>query len=395
MVENKEWGTWVELTKRGALPIVALAYLVAVYKIYHLCTNVRCFIISFLVITTAIMGVILLMKRYHQITLKISRERTVQITNKLIEKYFSPLILDFFKVLERRGVLTLFEIEKQLFNNLSLAFLVLERGESLDKIDKKLKYILSNVLEKKNPTQYRRFPNFSTLFRHFMLSIVSEWDLIDVVIPVNISQGFSIFLVIPKKSSKKLGDKIIDEYKNYVTSLYNIVQSDPTIQNTHKQMFTRWFNEFEPPFNPVILIMYPYQTTIDVILERLPTMGGTTADYVKFILESKILKQNLDIGKIKLAYLFEAVGYTQRIVDKLIKLDETLKIKLSNDPQMTLTEFLGLSNPYHRLLNSVQSIDPQLYNEIITNEGPLTNLERLINDLRLALYGIPPQEETV
>ncbi|AIF69455.1 hypothetical protein PAP_05220 [Palaeococcus pacificus DY20341] len=395
MRKDNEWDTWKELTKNGPLPLVSLAYLVAVYTVHSLCTNIQCFIPEFLVVTTGIILVIWLMKKYHETTLRINREKTAQTTIKLMEKYFSPLILDFFKALERRGILTLSEIEKQLFDNLSLAFLVIERGEALDKIDKRLKYIISNILDQKNPTQYRPFPSISTIFRHFMLSVVSEWDTIDKVIPFNPSPGFSLFLVIPRKNSKNLEDKIIEEYRNYVAHLYESVQNDPNIEETHKKIFTRWFNEFSPPSNPIIIVAYPYQTTIDVLLERLPTVSGATEEYIKFILESKILRQSLEIGNIKLAYLFEAARYNESIVNKLIKLDKRLKMKLGNGSQITLTEFIGLLHPYNRLLTSVQSIDPQLYNEIISNTGPLANLRRLINDLRLAMYGVQPQGEMV
>ncbi|WP_148882021.1 hypothetical protein [Thermococcus aciditolerans] len=395
MVETPEWDTLVKLTKNGSLPLVSLSYFTAIYAASRLCNDIKCLGIAFIVFTFGVALVIWLMTRYSQVNVEVNREKTKQITTKIIEKHFSPLILNFFRVLERRGVLTLSEIEKRLFDNLSLAFLIIERGESLEKTDRRLKYIISNILEQRNPTQYRRFPGISTLFRHFMLSVVPEWETIDKVIPFNLGPGFSLFLVIPRKHFKNLGDKIIEEYRNYVSHLYERIQNDPNIEETHKEIFTQWFNEFSPPSNPIIIVSYPYQTTIDMLLERLPAVSGVTGEYIKFVLESKILKQSLDIGNIKLAYLFEAAGYNKKIVGKLINLDKRLKIKLGNGQQITLTEFLGLSNPYHHLLTSIQSIDSQLYNEIVTNEGPLTNLERLINDLRLALYGVLSPRETV
>ncbi|NPB04201.1 MAG: hypothetical protein GXO39_07305 [Thermotogae bacterium] len=313
-------------------------------------------------------------------------------TLKLVEKHFSPYLRQFFEVLESEGVMKLRDLEKEIFRNLSLAFIVLERGESLPS---NLKYILTNILEGKNPDEYRK-TTISTIFRHFMLNEVPKLPEIERVLPIKISQGFHLFLVIPSKHVLDIEKTIVLGYKSHVNHLYQLIQNHPEIENDEKQKFKEWYNGFNPPTeNPVILILFPYQTSIKTLLEHLSE--GDSEDIKEIISPTieNILKQTLGIREIKLAYLFEAAGYNKRIVDKLINLDKRLKIKLGKGQSITLTEFLGLSHPYNRLLTSVQSIDPQLYNEITTNEGPLTNLERLINDLRLAIYGMPPQGETV
>ena len=313
-------------------------------------------------------------------------------TLKLVEKHFSPYLRRFFEVLESEGVMKLRDLEKEIFRNLSLAFIVLERGESLSP---DLKYILTNILEGKTPNEYRK-TTISTIFRHFMLNEVPKLPEIERVLPVKISQGFHLFLVVPSKRALDIEEAIVLGYKSYVEHIYRLIQNHPEIENDEKQKFKEWYNGFNPPTkNPVILILFPYQTSIKTLLEHLPE--GNSEDIKKIISPTieNILKQTLGIREIKIAYLFEAVGYNKRIVDRLARIDRELKIELGKGQPITLTEFLGLSSPYNRLLTSIQSIDPQLYNEITANDAPLANLKRLIDDLRLAIYGMPPQEETV
>ncbi|QDA31675.1 hypothetical protein FH039_08790 [Thermococcus indicus] len=398
MSNNSIWNSWIELTKNGALPLVALTYLLAVWKISETCTTNKCFIESFVIVSIVIMLLLYPMLRYARTVLglkiKVEKEQVKKSTLKIIDKHFSPRIRAFFGVLERRGVMNLEKLENDIFKNLSLAFIMLERGEALDG---HLKYRISNVLEGKAPNEYRRIPSLSTLFRHFMLNEVVTWQEVDNVIPIKIRQGFSIFLVIPSKHAPHLGDLIIGGYRNYVRNIYDKIQNNPDISEEDKQKFREWYSKFNPPINPAILVLFPYQTSIEVILEYLSE--GSSED-IKLVFAPKIetiLKQTLDVGRIKLAYLFETVGYADKIVNRLIELDRDIKVKINGNPELTLNDFLALSQPYKHLMRAIKLVDPSLFNEVVQYEGYLGELRNLIRDLEITVHGktLTPDNTTI
>ena len=228
------------------------------------------------------------------------------------------------------------------------------------------------------------------MFRIFVTTKLSKIKGIEHNFSINIS-GTSSFLIILNEqvNPRNFRDLLIENYRAFVKQELNeFMNSDyyQTLDAESKRLLDKWLSLFNPPFNPKIIVSYPYQSTLfDILQITAEKEKNVPLETTRLVFQelNRILHQKIKIGTIKLAYLFEASGYNEGIVKEIEDNEQYIYATLE---VANFLEFLSLKNPTIELLKAIAKLDFQLSKDIRRREELFGELDNLIRDLKLVLF---------
>jgi hypothetical protein len=284
------------------------------------------------------------------------KEKLEERTNEILKAY-DPNIFRFFKVLERNGIESIENIEKKLMMAKEKVFFIIESGE-------------------KPPKQKK---TFFTMYIENVLSKTDTYEIFRIRI-----YGTNSFIVFSKEENNKIDiTKIYNDYYNYI---------EKQIKDTQDFDVKEWYKELRIRNEPLILITQPYAIPLSILINMLPKR--LKKDDVKRIMEriNSILKEEIEISKIKFSYLLEAVGFDDQILtdfesieSKLIKkLKETYKINKSIN---YFSELLSKKDFLHNFESAIKELDEDFYKKISTDQR-FDELKTLIKNIQTKIFGV-------
>jgi Ca2+/Na+ antiporter len=284
------------------------------------------------------------------------KEKLEERTNEILKNY-DPNIFRFFKVLERNGIESIENIEKKLMMAKEKVFFIIESGE-------------------KPPKQKK---TFFTMYIENVLSKTDTYEIFRIRI-----YGTNSFIVFSKEENNEIDiTKIYNDYYNYI---------EKQIKDTQDFEVKEWYKELRIRNEPLILITQPYAIPLSILINMLPKR--LKKDDVKRIMEriNSILKEEIEISKIKFSYLLEAVGFDDQILtdfesieSKLIKkLKETYKINKSIN---YFSELLSKKDFLHNFESTIKELDEDFYKKI-SNDQRFDELKTLIKNIQTKIFGV-------
>lgn len=284
------------------------------------------------------------------------KEKLEERTNEILKTY-DPNIFRFFKVLEKNGIQSIENVEKKLMRAKEKVFFIIESGE-------------------KSPKQKK---TFFTMYIENVLSKTDTYEMFRFRI-----YGTNSFIVFSKDENTEIDiTKIYNDYYNYI---------EKQIKDTQDFELKEWYKELRIRNEPLILITQPYAIPLSILINMLPKR--LKKDDVKRIMEriNAILKEEIEISKIKFSYLLEAVGFDGQILtdfesieSKLIKkLKETYKI---NESMNYFSELLSKKDFLHNFESGIKELDEGFYKKIITDQR-FDELKTLIKNIQTKIFGV-------
>lgn len=296
-----------------------------------------------------------------------------------MDKALPIRIRRFFKVLEKRGIMKLKDVEMKILTMSKRAVIVLATKESL--LDELIRKAMVHFFNEKG----LKFKG-ETLFRNFVHYRLSKHSYVLRYIRLNIP-GSSAFLLIIREQARNFAEIVLEEYKKYVHEIIkDFIESEHylNLPPENKERLREWLTmDFRPPIKPRVIITTPYQTNVYSLLEFVDK--EYEEDYVDMLRDEvkNILSQLIVMWKIKIAYLFEAAGYNTNIVKAVENIESKIRNKLK---VKKFTEFLSLHDPYNSLINTIETIDKKLAEKVKGYEGNLEELKNIVMDLKRILF---------
>jgi len=376
--------------------ILTVALIFLIWKVYKDISTITTIIIL-------ILEIILYKERNRGIELETEYEK--EKVKELIIKIYNEDLEKFFEVLEKRGVLKTGEIEEELIKNKKNIIFIIESGEG-------------------SPRGKEIY--FSGFMKKDFRKIIGDKAEI-YPIPIPGTSSFIIFYNDIDIDIDRLYDKLYTGYSKYIDVE---VQKDLAEQKNEekRKALEDWYKKskkyIEHRQMPLILITMPYKTSLYSLFTILEKKYSDDKNNIKFskkkddkkkkkinkkwesiirIMEDKIsniLKQEIELKSIKLrfVYLFEAVGFKNRILKRFEELESHIVEELKKDYGVEnnnyFSELLRKKDFIRKFEESLKKIDENFYNKI-RNDGRYERLKRLIIDIQLKIFGVPVQNISI
>lgn len=160
----------------------------------------------------------------------------------------------------------------------------------------------------------------------------------------------------------------------------------PKVYQDMKKTLEDWYKSFRKSSN-LVLVTRPYGFSIDYAVKLFSDkMSKDELDRLtKKMLD--VMQQKIVIQNIRFSYLFEAVGFGEKLVREFEKLEDELVEKLAEKFELDLTEkdyfcrLLSQENFLEAFMKSTRKMNPFFITRIKKMKRKYTNLENLISYL--------------
>jgi len=284
------------------------------------------------------------------------REKVEERMNKILEVY-NPNISKFFKILEKKGLQPLENIEKKLMKTKEKIFFIIESGE-------------------KPPKQKKTF------FSQYVENVLSKNDIFEIF-RVKI-YGTNSFIIFSKNENIEIDvAKLYNNYYNYI---------DKQIRDVGNIELKRWYEELKMKNEPLILVTQPYLIPLSILINML--QKRLKKEDAQKIIEkiNNILREEMEILKVKFSYLLEVVEFDEESVKRFESLEEKLvenlkkfyKIRRSTN---YFSELLSKKDFINNFELNLRKLDENFFRKI-NNDQRYEELKTLIRDIQTKIFGV-------